>query len=116
MRFTFFWTSAAMLPHASDVHAIAAIAHRQRRSSAGNATTRTRYMTTSAAIFVADDMNDVTGVGAPWYASGVHMWNGAADALKARPTMIIASPTTSIASCACPAAAILSNDSSPVIP
>src|SRR5215475_6444216 len=116
MRFTFFWTSAAMLPHASEVHAIAAIAHRQRRSSAGNATTRTRYMTTSAAIFVADDMNDVTGVGAPWYASGVHMWNGAADALKASPTTIIASPTASIALPPCPYAAILSKLSWPVSP
>ena len=25
------------------------------------------------------------GVGAPWYTSGVHMWKGAAETLKARP-------------------------------
>ncbi len=30
-------------------------------------------------------MNAVTGVGAPWYTSGVHMWNGAAATLKPRP-------------------------------
>ena len=30
-------------------------------------------------------MNAVTGVGEPWYTSGVHMWNGAAEALKPRP-------------------------------
>ena len=28
----------------------------------------------------------VTGVGAPWYTSGAHMWNGAAAILKATPT------------------------------
>ncbi len=27
-------------------------------------------------------MNAVTGVGAPWYTSGVHMWNGTAATLK----------------------------------
>ena len=27
-------------------------------------------------------MKPVTGVGAPWYTSGVHMWNGAADTLN----------------------------------
>ena len=30
-------------------------------------------------------MNAVTGVGAPWYTSGVHMWNGTAATLKPRP-------------------------------
>ena len=38
------------------------------------------------ATFVADAMNAVTGVGAPWYTSGVHMWNGTAATLKPRPT------------------------------
>jgi hypothetical protein len=31
-------------------------------------------------------MNAVTGVGAPWYTSGVHMWNGTAAILNANPT------------------------------
>ena len=31
-------------------------------------------------------MNAVTSVGAPWYASGVHMWNGTAETLNAKPT------------------------------
>ena len=31
-------------------------------------------------------MNAVTAAGAPWYASGVHMWNGTADTLNAKPT------------------------------
>ena len=58
----------------------------------------TRSVTTSAATFVAADMNAVTGVGEPWYTSGVHMWNGAAEALKPSPVSTIARPTTSIRS------------------
>jgi hypothetical protein len=30
-------------------------------------------------------MKAVTGEGAPWYTSGVHMWNGTAAILKAKP-------------------------------
>ena len=63
---TFRWASAAMLPTASEAIAIPAIAHVQRCSSPGNAVMSTRNVTTSAATFVADDMNAVTGVGAPW--------------------------------------------------
>ena len=28
----------------------------------------------------------MTGVGEPWYTSGVHMWNGAAETLNMNPT------------------------------
>jgi len=31
-------------------------------------------------------MNPVTAGGAPWYASGVHMWNGTAATLNEKPT------------------------------
>ncbi len=37
-------------------------------------------------------MNAVTGVGAPWYTSGVHMWNGTAATLKPSPTSSSAMP------------------------
>ena len=49
----------------------------------------------NAAAFVADAMNAVTGVGAPWYTSGVHMWNGAAATLNPSPTSRNAKPATS---------------------
>ena len=39
-----------------------------------------------AATLVQAAMNAVTGVGAPSYASGAHMWNGTAATLKAKPT------------------------------
>ena len=41
-RFTFRCASAAMLPIASEAHAIPAIAHVQSRSSSGNAVTSSR--------------------------------------------------------------------------
>jgi hypothetical protein len=41
------------------------------------------------------DMNAVTIVGAPFVRIGVHMWNGTADTLNAKPTA--SSPTASSA-------------------
>src|SRR6476620_1841905 len=47
---------------------------------------KTRANAANAAAFTPVDMNPVTAGGAPSYASGVHMWNGTADTLKAKPT------------------------------
>src|ERR687891_2930005 len=84
-RLTSLCASAARLPHASETHAMTATAIVQMSLSSGNAVTRIRSVITSAAVFVAADMNAVTEVGAPWYTSGVHMWNGAAETLKPSP-------------------------------
>src|SRR5687767_376885 len=46
----------------------------------------TRTNAANAAALTPVDMNAVTIVGAPSYASGVHMWNGTADTLNANPT------------------------------
>ena len=67
----------------------------------GRATTSTRNIAANAATFEADAMKAVTGVGAPWYTSGVHTWNGAADTLNERPTSNSAIPTSTIASLRC---------------
>ena len=40
-------------------------------------------------------MNPVMGVGAPWYTSGVHAWNGTAPTLNSRPTSSSTEPTRS---------------------
>ena len=64
-RFTLRCASAARLPITSDATAMTATAIDQISDCSGKAVTRTRSMTTSATAFVADDMNDVTGVGAP---------------------------------------------------
>ena len=75
--------------------------HRQHREStralsgsSGDRNTRTNAA--NAAALTPVDMNAVTIVGAPSYASGVHMWNGTADTLNAKPTA--SRPTASSAS------------------
>ncbi len=65
IRLTFVWTSAARFPIASDAQAITAIVTVQSRASCGKAVTSTRRVRTRATVFVAADMNAVTGVGAP---------------------------------------------------
>ena len=120
IRFTFRCTSAARFPIASDATAIPANAHVQRRASCANDVSSTRSASSSAATFVAADMNAVTGVGAPSYTSGVHMWNGAAEDLNASPATISASPSTSSRSperpCPPTAFAISTKPSCPVAP
>src|SRR5687768_10186061 len=52
--------------------------------SSGYRNTRTKAA--NAAALTPVDMNAVTIVGAPSYASGVHMWKGTAEILKKKPT------------------------------
>src|SRR5580765_8486800 len=54
--------------------------------SGSNAERKTRVNAANAAAFTPVDMKPVTAGGAPSYASGVHMWNGTADTLNAKPT------------------------------
>ncbi len=58
---------------------------RQSLVMPGKAVKATRTRTAIAAIFGAEAKNVVTGVGAPSYTSGVHMWNGTAEILNASP-------------------------------
>src|SRR5215467_8604240 len=90
--------SAARFPQASEMQAMTAIATVHMSSSPGKAVFRIRTSATNAAALVAADMNAVTEVGAPWYTSGVHMWNGAAESLNMKPARIIARPATRNAS------------------
>src|SRR6266567_3490283 len=64
--------------------------------SGSSAERNTRTNAPNAAAFTPVDMNAVTIVGAPSYASGVHMWNGTAETLKQNPTA--SRPTASSAS------------------
>ena len=50
----------------------------------------------NAAILGAVAMNRVTGVGAPSYTSGTHMWKGTAPSLNATPTTTNTSPSTMV--------------------
>ncbi len=54
----------------------------------------TRSSSAIAATFGAVAKKTVTDVGAPSYTSGVHMWNGTAETLKAKPTSTNTMPTT----------------------
>jgi len=69
--------------------------HLPLRREVGRPPEKTRTIIAKAAAFVPTDMKAVTGMGAPWYTSGVHMWNGAADTLKAKPTPISTMPSIS---------------------
>src|SRR4029077_14675739 len=59
----------------------------------GRPAEKTLTIIAKAAALVPTDMNAVTGIGAPWYTSGVHMWNGAAETLNANPTPISTMPS-----------------------
>ena len=76
-----------------DAIAMAAIASSQTSLAGSKAVDTTRSSTASATALVATAMNAVTPVGAPSYTSGVHMWNGAAEALNASPATIIPIPS-----------------------
>src|SRR5262249_54943886 len=62
------------------------------------------------AAFDATDKYAVTVVGAPSYASGAHIWNGAAAILNSSPTNVVASArnTTGSHGCRCATAAAIS--------
>src|SRR5438132_12165279 len=80
------WAMARTDPTTIVTAAITQMKGVQSHASGLNAVSKTRISAANAATFVAADMNAVTAVGAPWYASGVHMWNGTALTLKANPT------------------------------
>src|SRR4051794_8340824 len=54
-----------------------------RSPGSPKAPSRTRSIVAKAALLTATAMKLVAGVGAPSYASGVHMWKGTALTLKA---------------------------------
>ena len=55
----------------------------------------TAMRATKPAAFAETDRNAVTGVGAPSYVSGAHVWNGTADTLKPKPATTNTTATTS---------------------
>src|SRR5512142_2447408 len=84
--------------------------------SDGKASANTRSSAANPAIFAPAAMNAVTAEGAPWYTSGVHMWNGTAATLNPSPTMMSAAPTVSNNTLVLPAAATATILLSAVVP
>src|SRR5258708_2293361 len=78
------WLIAAKAPSSIDRTevTITICCHSPTMVPKGWISTRTRSAT--AAILGAIEKNAVTGVGAPWYTSGAHIWKGAAEILNAR--------------------------------
>ena len=95
MRLTSLCTAAAMVPTSSDATASTYTIGRQSDANDTKLPAKIRSSAANAATLVAAAMNAVTGVGAPWYTSGVHMWNGTAATLKPRPTSSSATPASS---------------------
>src|SRR5207237_5270439 len=58
------------------------------------------------AAFEPTDRNAVTGVGAPSYTSGAHMWNGTAAILNPTPATTRITASTSRGSRSCPTNAV----------
>ena len=52
----------------------------------------TRISAANPAALTATDIKPVTGVGAPWYTSGVHMCSGTAATLKPKPITAMPAP------------------------
>src|SRR5436190_14774924 len=86
MRFTFDCATPTIVPTSIVSPAIADSTGAQCTCSGSRAERNTRTNAANAAALTAVDMNPVTSVGAPSYASGVHMWNGTAETLNANPT------------------------------
>src|SRR4030095_5507065 len=86
MRLRFDWARATTLPI---VIVSAAIPHSSADQWAWpprSATTSTRMSAAKAAALDPVAMNEVIVVGAPWYTSGAHMWNGTDEILNPKPT------------------------------
>src|SRR6266542_5173428 len=91
MRFTFDCTSATTFPTVIVAAATAANSIAHSGCAAGNAVWNTRIAAAKPAAFDATERYAVTGVGAPSYTSGVHIWNGTAATLNPSPAVISAS-------------------------
>src|SRR6476620_9388023 len=80
-------------------------ASKSRRQSVfrdGSPSRKIRSSIANDAAFEPTDRNAVTGVGAPSYTSGAHMWNGTAAILNPTPATTRITASTSRGSCSCP--------------
>src|SRR4051812_32341158 len=97
IRFTFDCATPTTVPTIIVAAAITQITSLHVPRSGSNADRKTRTNAANAAALTPVDMKPVTAGGAPSYASGVHMWNGTADTLNAKPTMTRPSASNCIA-------------------
>src|SRR5215470_609329 len=86
IRLTFVCETPTTVPTIIVNAAIGQSTDPQLARSGSNADRNTRTNAANAAALTPVDMKPVTEDGAPSYASGVHIWNGTADTLNAKPT------------------------------
>ena len=85
MRLRFDCVSAARLPTVMVTIASASNSRRQSALIDGTPSRKIRSSIANAAALDPTDKNAVTGVGAPSYTSGAHIWNGTAAILNPMP-------------------------------
>src|SRR5512138_338797 len=86
MRLTFVCATPTTVPTIIVAAATGQSTTPQLARSGSSAERNTRTNAAKAAALTPVDMNAGTGGGAPSYASSVHMWNGTAETLNAKPT------------------------------
>src|SRR5215212_9395407 len=87
MRLTLLCATPTTVPTIIVAAAMTQITTLQSGCIDSNDVRKTRTNAANAAALTPVDMKPVTAGGAPSYASGVHMWNGTAATLNAKPTM-----------------------------
>src|SRR3990172_4858061 len=116
MRLMLLWGMASRLPTTMLKPDRPATSRLQCGASPSSGPTNTRMTTAKPAAFGATDGKPVTGVGAPSYTSGPHMWKGAAVILKASPPSTNTMPTTSPGVTAPPGASAMRMPTRLVVP
>ena len=96
IRLIFVCAIATILPRIIDAAARRAMSSFTRPPIKSNVRMNMVINAANAAAFTPVDINAVTGVGAPSYTSGAHMWNGTAATLNAKPMMSKPAPITKI--------------------
>src|SRR5450756_1640205 len=86
MRFTFDCATPTTVPSTIVEAATTQRMALQSPRRGSKADRKTRTNAANAAALTPVDMKPVTEGGAPSYASGVHIWNGTAATLNAKPT------------------------------
>src|SRR6185503_19810460 len=89
-RLIFDWLMAARLPTVIVATATTASMGSQASRAGASGPRKRRSRNANDAAFEATERYAVTVVGAPSYASGAHIWKGAAEILNSRPTAVVA--------------------------
>src|SRR5207253_5862576 len=102
IRLRLVWVSAARLPTVIVTIDSTSNSTRQSVLIDGSPSRKIRSSIAKDAAFEPTDRKAVTGVGAPSYTSGAHMWNGTAAILKPTPATTRMTASTSRGSRSCP--------------